>query len=213
MQRPARRTVRRKVGEPEATRDSIGTELDRSSVSPTEAPAIAEPPTITRKEPVMSTSPHADVASLTADRHQFLTFSLGQEEYGIEILRVQEIKGYTAITPIPNTPNHIKGVMNLRGTVIPVVDLRIKFGLADAEVNRFTVVIVVTVGDRVVGLVVDAVSDVLDVAASELVPAPEMGAGVDTSFLTGMAKSEDRLISLLAIERVVGEQVPEAVAA
>lgn len=138
------------------------------------------------------------------DRNQYLTFSLGDEEYGIEILRVQEIKGYSAVTPIPNTPRYIKGVMNLRGTVVPVVDLRLKLGMPDAEYNRFTVVIMVTVGERVVGLVVDAVSDVFDIAAADIVPAPEMGAGVDTSFLTGMAKSEDRLISLLAIERIVG---------
>jgi purine-binding chemotaxis protein CheW len=140
----------------------------------------------------------------SADAHQYLTFSLGQEEYGIEILRVQEIKGYSAITSIPNTPPYIKGVMNLRGTVVPVVDLRVKFGMDTAEYNRFTVVIVVTVGERVVGLVVDAVSDVLDVLPHEFVPAPEMGDGVDTSFLTGMAKSADHLISLLAIDRVVG---------
>ncbi len=138
------------------------------------------------------------------DRNQYLTFSLGDEEYGIEILRVQEIKGYSAVTPIPNTPRYIKGVMNLRGTVVPVVDLRLKLGMPDAEYNRFTVVIMVTVGERVVGLVVDAVSDVFDIAAADIVPAPDMGAGVDTSFLTGMAKSEDRLISLLAIERIVG---------
>ena len=105
---------------------------------------------------------------------------------------------------IPNAPRHIKGVMNLRGTVVPVVDLRVKFGLPEAESTRFSVVIMVTVGARVVGLLVDAVSDVLDVLASEIVPAPELGAGVDTSFLTGMAKSKDHLISLLAVERIVG---------
>ncbi len=138
------------------------------------------------------------------DTHQYLTFRLGQESYGIEILRVQEIKGYSAITPIPNTPPHIKGVMNLRGTVVPVMDLRVRFGLAEGVLDRFTVVIVVTAGTRIVGLVVDAVSDVLDIEASDVVPAPEMGQSVDTSYLTGMAKSEDRLISLLAIDRVVG---------
>lgn len=145
---------------------------------------------------------------------QYLTFSLGQEDYGIEILRVQEIKGYSAVTSIPNMPPHIKGVMNLRGAVVPVLNLRAKFGMSESEYTRFTVIIVVLVGTRVVGLIVDAVSDVLDVAPSDVVPAPEMGAGVDTSFLTGMAKSEDRLISLLAIERVVGlDEVELAVAA
>ncbi len=155
----------------------------------------------------------AGAAAATADAHQYLTFTLGREEYGIEILRVQEIKGYSAITPIPNTPAFIKGVMNLRGTVIPVVDLRAKFGMSEAEYNRFTVVIVVNVGQRIVGLVVDAVSDVLEVAPTELVPPPEMGREVDTSFLTGMAKSTDHLISLLAIDRVVGmDELEKAVA-
>jgi purine-binding chemotaxis protein CheW len=159
-----------------------------------------------QKEFVMSEAIHTGSAAASGDpgRYQYLTFSLGQEEYGIEILRVQEIKGYSAVTPLPNLPSYIKGVMNLRGTVVPVVDLRAKFGMSDSEYTRFTVIIVVNVGQRVVGLIVDAVSDVLDVAASEVVPAPEMGAGVDTSFLTGMAKSEERLVSLLAIERVVG---------
>jgi len=139
-----------------------------------------------------------------ADQHQYLTFTLGHEEYGIEILRVQEIKGYSAITPIPNMPPHIKGVMNLRGTVVPVVDLRVKFGMCEADYTRFTVVIVVTVGPRVVGLVVDAVSDVLSVSPTDMAPPPELGEGIDTTFLTGMVKSENRLTALLAIDRVVG---------
>ena len=138
------------------------------------------------------------------DQHQYLTFTLGDEEYGIEILRVQEIKGYTAITPIPHAPPWIKGVMNLRGTVVPVVDLRVKFGMGTPKYDRFTVVIMVMVGARVVGAVVDGVSDVMDVSAADWVPAPEMGADIDTSFLTGIAKQGDRLISLLEIERVVG---------
>jgi purine-binding chemotaxis protein CheW len=149
------------------------------------------------------------------DQHQYLTFTIGDEEFGIEILRVQEIKGYTAITSIPHAPPWIKGVMNLRGTVVPVVDLRVKFAVGEPRYDRFTVVIMVMVGDRVVGLVVDGVSDVLDVAPKDWVPAPEMGEGVDTSYLTGIAKQEDRLISLLAIERVVGlgHELEEALAA
>ena len=143
-------------------------------------------------------------ACLKQDQHGYLTFTLGDEEYGIDILRVQEIKGYSAVTPIPGAPPWIKGVMNLRGTVVPVVDLRVKFGLCLPSYDRFTVVIMVVVGARVVGLVVDGVSDVLDITDGETAPPPEMGAAVDTSFLTGIARSADRLISLLAIERVVG---------
>lgn len=149
----------------------------------------------------------------TAGLNQYLTFMLGDEEYGIEILRVQEIKGWASTTPIPNAPAWFKGVMNLRGTVVPVVDLRLKFGLPPIEYTRFTVVIVVTVAGRVVGLVVDAVSDVLDVPRHDMVAAPDLGASVDTRYLTGMAKSSDRLVSLLAIEHVVGTEEVGAVSA
>ncbi len=156
----------------------------------------------------------AGSAGTTSGQAQYLTFSLGREEYGIEILRVQEIRGYSAPTPVPNTPPYIRGVMNLRGTVVPVVDLRVKLGMESAEQNQFTVVIVVNVGRRVVGMVVDSVSDVLNIAHSEMAPPPDMGGEVDTSFLTGIAKSGDRLISLLALDQVMGAGEPdEALAA
>jgi purine-binding chemotaxis protein CheW len=137
---------------------------------------------------------------------QFLSFILGQEEYGIDILKVQEIRGYSAITAIPNTPAFIRGVMNLRGAVVPILDLRARFGLPATEYDKFTVIIVVTVGTRVAGLIVDAVSDVLNVSRSEMEPTPELGAAVDTSFMTGMAKMAERLVLLLDIDRVVSSQ-------
>jgi purine-binding chemotaxis protein CheW len=137
---------------------------------------------------------------------QFLTFLLGQEQYGIEILKVQEIKGYTAPTPIPNAPTHVRGVMNLRGTVVPVVDLRSRFGMQAVESNQFTVVIVVTVGSKVFGLVVDAVSDVLDIATNDIEPRPDLGTGTDITFLKGMAKTTDRLIALLDIDEVLSNE-------
>jgi purine-binding chemotaxis protein CheW len=135
---------------------------------------------------------------------QYLTFCLGNEEYGLEILRVQEIKGFTKITPLPNTPAEMKGVINLRGAVVPIVDLRTKFGLRETEYDRFTVIIVVTVGKRIVGLVVDAVSDVLDVTPKEVVETPDFGGGMDTSFMSGMARIGERLVTLLNIEQLVG---------
>jgi purine-binding chemotaxis protein CheW len=141
----------------------------------------------------------------TASMSQFLTFVLGDEQYGIEILKVQEIKGYSAVTPIPNTPRYIKGVMNLRGTVVPVIDLRAKFSMEAGEYNKFTVIIVVTVAEKVIGLVVDAVSDVLDIPAGEMRPAPDLGAGVDMRFIRGMAKVGDRLTVLLDIDRLLKE--------
>jgi purine-binding chemotaxis protein CheW len=148
-----------------------------------------------------------------ADGNQFLTFCLAEEEYGLEILRVQEIKGYSKVTPLPNTPPEVKGVMNLRGTVVPIIDLRTRFGLRETEYNRFTVIIVVNVGKKVVGLVVDAVSDVLNVATKEMVPTPDLGAGVDTSFMTGIARTGERLVTLLNIDRLVGTTTDPALTA
>jgi purine-binding chemotaxis protein CheW len=142
--------------------------------------------------------------SFATDGSQFLTFRLGQEEYGVEILKVQEIKGYSAITPVPNTPAYLKGVMNLRGTIVPVVDLRAKFAMAEAEYNQFTVIIVLTVGTKVMGLIVDAVSDVLNIPKKDIQPTPDFGAQVDAEFISGMAKAGEKLVVLLDIDRVLG---------
>lgn len=144
---------------------------------------------------------------------QYLTFVLGQEEYGIDILRVQEIKGFSTVTPIPNAPAFVKGVMNLRGTVVPIFDLRLKFGMEPQAYDRFTVIVVVNVGERIVGLVVDAVSDVLDIATDAIEPVPELGDSIDTSVLQGIARNQDRLISLLQIDHVVGTDHTSAIAA
>jgi len=138
---------------------------------------------------------------------QYLTFALGQEEYGVEILKVQEIKGYPVITPIPNTPAHVKGVMNLRGTIIPVVDLRMRLGMAEAQSTRCTVIVVVKVGSKTVGLVMDSVSDVLDIPQADIQPTPDFGAAVDTGFISGMAKAGDRVVVLLDIETVLRGEV------
>ena len=142
--------------------------------------------------------------SFAADGRQYLTFRLAQEEYGVEILKVQEIKGYSAITPIPNTPAYLKGVINLRGTIVPVIDLRSKFAMAQADYNQFTVIIVVTVGSKVMGLVVDAVSDVLNIPTADIQPTPDLGPHVDARYINGMAKAGDKLVVLLDIDRVLG---------
>ena len=139
-----------------------------------------------------------------SDGNQFLTFVLGEEEYGVEILKVQEIKGYSAVTPIPNTPAYVKGVMNLRGSIIPVVDLRAKLSMHETAYNQFTVIIVVTVGAKVMGLVVDAVSDVLNIPKADIQPTPDFGAQVDARFISGLAKAGDKLVVLLDIEKVLG---------
>lgn len=152
----------------------------------------------------MSSTSREAGSSAALDNDQYLTFRLGDEEFAVPILRVQEIKGYSAVTPIPNAPSYIKGVMNLRGTVMPVIDLRAKFGLSAIDSTKFTVIIVVNVGAKIVGLVVDAVSDVLRFDHGTIEPPPSLGGDLDTSHLTGMAKQGDRLVSLLDLEHVVG---------
>jgi len=135
---------------------------------------------------------------------EYLTFRLGAEEYGIDILRVQEIRSYEPPTRIANAPNFIKGVVNLRGVIVPIVDLRLKLGCDSAEYNAFTVVIVLTVKGRVVGAVVDSVSDVLELSADALRPAPELSAGsVDTSYITGIGSVADRMLILMDIEALM----------
>lgn len=145
---------------------------------------------------------------------QFLTFNLGEELYGVDILRVQEIKGYTAVTKIPNTPSYIKGVLNLRGTIVPIVELRTKFGMPTIEYTMFTVIIVVVVNEKVMGLVVDAVSDVLDIDKTDVQAPPNFGARINVSFMKGIGKSGDKLVTLLDIDRMLsGEEFQGVTAA
>jgi purine-binding chemotaxis protein CheW len=150
---------------------------------------------------------------LSTDGNQFLTFILGDENYGVDILRVQEIKGYTAVTRIPNMPPYIKGVLNLRGTIVPIIDLRAKFSMEAAEYTMFTVIVVVVVRDKIMGVIVDAVSDVLNIPAKDIQAAPEFGKKVDVSFIQSIAKSGDKLITLLDIDRVLTDGEAAAVAA
>jgi len=133
---------------------------------------------------------------------EFLTFSLGGEEYGVDILKVQEIRGYEAITRIANTPEFIKGVVNLRGLIVPIVDLRIKLGESEPKYDQFTVVIVLNVLGRVIGIVVDSVSDVTMLTAAQIKPAPELGA-VDTRYVQGLGTVDRRMIILVDIERLL----------
>jgi purine-binding chemotaxis protein CheW len=134
---------------------------------------------------------------------EFLTFRLGAEEYGIDILKVQEIRSYEAPTRIANSPAFIKGVVNLRGVIVPIVDLRLKLGCDSNDYNSFTVVIVLNVRGRVVGAVVDSVSDVLELSRDSIKPAPEMASAVDTSFITGISSVNDRMLILMDIEELM----------
>lgn len=135
---------------------------------------------------------------------QYLTFFLAGEEYGVDILRVQEIKGWVPVTVIPNTPEYIRGVLNLRGTVVPVLDMRIRFHLEQEEYTSVTVIIVLSVktddGERVIGIVVDSVSDVMNVNQDDVKPTPDFGTRVNTEFITGLAAVGEQMVMLLDID-------------
>ncbi len=150
-----------------------------------------------------SLSQHADYATSEAQNREFLVFSLGEEEYAIDILKVQEIRGYENVTRIANAPEFIKGVTNLRGIIVPIVDLRIKFHLDKVEYGGQTVVIVVNVGERVVGIVVDGVSDVMTLTPEQIKPAPEFGVTLSSDFLSGLGSLEDRMLVLVDIDKLL----------
>jgi purine-binding chemotaxis protein CheW len=135
--------------------------------------------------------------------HEFLTFTLGSEEYGVDILKVQEIRGYDAVTKIPNAPEFMKGVINLRGTIVPVIDMRVKFNLGKADFNEFTVMIVLNIANRIVGMVVDSVSDVMTLQDDQIQPPPEFGGSLDTRFLQGLGTVDERMLILVDIEKLM----------
>ncbi|RJG07684.1 chemotaxis protein CheW [Noviherbaspirillum cavernae] len=132
-----------------------------------------------------------------------LAFTLGSEEYGINILKVQEIRGYDAVTKIANAPEFIKGVVNLRGVIVPIVDMRIKFNLGTPTYDQFTVVIILNIGERVVGMVVDSVSDVITLPPEQIKPAPEMGTALNTDYLIGLGTIDQRMVILVDIDRLM----------
>jgi purine-binding chemotaxis protein CheW len=134
---------------------------------------------------------------------EFLAFRLGEEEYGIKILKVQEIRGYDAVTKIANAPDFIKGVINLRGIIVPIVDMRIKFNLGTPTYDQFTVVIILNIGERVMGMVVDSVSDVTTLSPEQIKPAPEMGTALNTDHLTGLGTIDERMLILVDIDKLM----------
>ena len=137
---------------------------------------------------------------------EFLTFTLGNEEYGIDILKVQEIRGYDTVTHIANAPEFIKGVINLRGVIVPIVDMRIKFKVGEPTYNDFTVVIIINVMNRVIGMVVDGVSDVVALSPDQIKPAPEMGAAMDTDYITGIGTMNNQMLILVDIEKLMSSE-------
>ncbi|WP_422563890.1 chemotaxis protein CheW, partial [Ideonella sp.] len=139
--------------------------------------------------------------AVTGAPREYLSFKLGSEEYGIDILKVQEIRGYEPPTRIANAPHFIKGVVNLRGVIVPIVDMRLRFGLPDVQYNSFTVVIILNIAHRTVGMVVDSVSDVLELAHGQIKPAPEFNGAIDAAYITGLGTlrhgEEERMLILM----------------
>jgi purine-binding chemotaxis protein CheW len=150
----------------------------------------------------------ANPTSIRPDQSQlqFLAFKLGEEEYGLNILKVQEIRGYDTVTAIANAPDFIKGVINLRGVIVPVIDMRIKFRLDSCLYDAFTVVIILNVGRQTIGMVVDAVSDVITFQPEGIKPAPELGTVLDTNHLIGLGTSGERMLILVDIDMLMSSQ-------
>lgn len=163
----------------------------------------------------MSTETTHDAAAITD--HEYLTFTLGSEEYGVDILKVQEIRGYDQVTRLPGAPEFVKGAINLRGLIVPVVDMRLKFELSNATYDDTTVMIVLSVAGRTIGIVVDGVSDVLRLEPSQIRTVPDLGSAIDRQFLTGLGVIDERMLILLDIERLMTSEemglVEQAIAA
>ena len=143
-------------------------------------------------------------ANTATGAREYLTFRLGEEEYGIDILKVQEIRGYEQPTRIANSPEFIKGVVNLRGTIVPIVDMRLRFNCAQVEYNSFTVVIILNLRNRVVGIVVDSVSDVMELTPESIRPAPDIESAIDSGCILGLGSAGERMLILLDIEKLMG---------
>jgi len=168
---------------------------------------------------MVASSPHEDIEMAQAaedltsidnsEKREFLTFMLAGEEYGVDILRVQEIKGWDDVTNIPNTPDYIKGVINLRGTIVPIIDMRLRFDLEHKEYDATTVVVVLRIesdkggNDRTMGVVVDGVSDVYNVPIKDIKPSPDFGMAVDTEFVNGLATIGEKMVIVLNIDHML----------
>lgn len=142
-------------------------------------------------------------AAVAGNVREYLTFKLDDEEYGIDILKVQEIRGYEPPTRVANAPGFIKGVVNLRGTIVPIVDMRLKFNCPKAEYNTFTVVIVLNLRNRIVGVVVDSVSDVMEIKTEDIKPAPDIDSVIDSNVVMGLGSVAGRMLILLDIEKLM----------
>jgi len=170
--------------------------------------------TATPEAPAQGQAPSVGVQNslaATADSMQLVSFKMGEETYGIEITKIREIILMGQITRVPETPHYIKGLINLRSTVIPVIDLRARFGLAEGELTDESRIMVLNVGDRTIGIVVDAVSEVLRVAGDQISPAPHTVASLGNEYMTGLVRLEEQLLILLDVDKLFGEEEAAAV--
>ena len=151
----------------------------------------------------MHTKTGSSMTSSASKALEFLSFTLGREEYGIDIQKVQELRGYDTVTRIANAPEHIKGVVNLRGIIVPIIDMRIKFNLGTPTYDQFTVVIILNIASRVMGMVVDSVADVITLKPEQIKPAPTMGSALDTEYLMGLGTIEERMLILIDLDRLM----------
>ena len=149
---------------------------------------------------------HESTPAVRNQTHEYLAFRLGAEEYGIDILKVQEIRKYDTVTRIANAPAFLKGVINLRGSIVPIIDMRVKFALGNAEYSTFTVVIILNVAARVVGIVVDSVSDVTSLTGGQIRQAPDFSASFDTKYILGLASIDKRMLIVTDIERLMSSR-------
>lgn len=144
--------------------------------------------------------------ALSIGETEVLSFKLGSEEYGIDILKVQEIRGYESVTAIANSPGYLKGVINLRGIIVPIVDMRVKFNISNPSYDQFTVVIILMIGKHTIGMVVDSVSDVVLLLADQIKPAPEMGSNLAAEYLKGLGTLDERMLILIDIDKLMSSE-------
>jgi purine-binding chemotaxis protein CheW len=133
---------------------------------------------------------------------QFVSFTIGEEEYGVDIIFIREIKGWVPVTPLPNSPEYMLGVLNLRGTIVPIFDMRCRFGLGKTEISPLHVMIIVAVDNRIIGILVDAVSDILTIGSNQIMDVPDLDQRGDRKFLRGLITHEDHMVALLSIEEL-----------
>jgi len=163
----------------------------------------------TSSHPMTANRQGSDVQAVKEEQYQYITFTIGDEEYGVDIMAVREIKAWSDTTHLPNTPEFMRGVLNLRGVIVPIFDLRCRFGMGLTKATKMHVVIIVQVGERLVGILVDTVSDILSVGESAMQDVPRMDRNIDDEYLSGLVTVEERMVALLDVELLFNSKAIE----